>query len=563
MSQDDALLSLERHATSKIQAVEDILAIDTMGFRGEAVPSIASISKFTLITCEQGAEEGTMVLVDGGKILKCCPAARSAGTTIEVKNLFFNVAVRRKFQRSPAYDQAEIVKVVTLMSLANPAIRFRLIANGETQIATHAPSSDAFAEQLRERVADTLGRVYADECIDIDYADGDIALRGVIGKPIANRAQRSGQYLFINGRAVVSSLVSKAVAEGYGTALPPKRFPLFVLHLTIPGDTVDVNVHPQKREVRLRYAPNIQEVIIRAVELALQQGSCAAPAVDLPVDFLAADEEPAPFTSASYEAVTPAYTLTDDSDEEIPISLKPMPEAPWSRKTVTVSSEPQAAIAEVHPQASMHAVDLIEAPLPLEKPVPSVVACASGYFLCDANAAQAFDLDQSGACWIVVDQHAVHSRILFERLLKQEEEPLLQALLLPITVSVAGANADHLREHLATFERLGIRMHESGPDSFMVDAIAPHYSEAAVQTLVEDALEDLKAAQTTRRDEHERQGVYAAIASRMAIPQNRRLSPEEARALLQQLVSCDVTGYCPRGNRVAAAVTSEVIGRLF
>ncbi|SCA63702.1 DNA mismatch repair protein MutL [Chlamydiales bacterium SCGC AG-110-P3] len=569
MSQDDALLSLERHATSKIQSVEDILTTDTMGFRGEAVPSIASISKFTIITCEQGAEEGTMVLVDGGNILKYCPAARNPGTTIEVKNLFFNVPVRRKFQRSPSYDQAEIGKIITHLSLANPAIRFRLIANGSTQISTHLPASENFNSQLHERVSDTLGQEYANECVSVDHSSNGVTLRGMIGKPTTTRAHRSGQYLFINGRAVTSPLVAKAIAEGYGTALPPKRFPIFVLHLTIAGDSVDVNVHPQKKEVRLRYGPSIQEVMIRAVECALQQQASSPGTVESQVDFV-------DVASNNNSGVFPTYEMIANIDEqadeeEIPISLTPMPEAPWSQKPLLSSGSDSC----MHQENSVHnptssapepqqtpTMELADPMLPLPQ-APKVIACAPGYFLCAPDAANTFKICNEGTCWIAFDQHAVHSRILFERLLKQKTEPLLQTLLLPIIITVTGADACLLQEHLATFERLGIRMHECGPDSFMVDAIAPHYNEGRVQHLLEEALEDLKSSNVTRQGERDRQQMYVSIASRMSTPRTKRLSTEEAHGLLQQLLNCDVIIHCPRGNRLAAPVTSETLSRLF
>nr|MBA2726763.1 DNA mismatch repair endonuclease MutL [Parachlamydiaceae bacterium] len=281
MNGDDALLCLERHATSKLKAVDDIEALVTMGFRGEAMPSIASISKFTLLTrlSETAIEDqpGTMVIVDGGKIVKCCPVECSKGTTIEVKSIFFNVPVRRKFQKSPSYDAAEICRIVTLLALANPEIKFQLISNQETIISAPAFPKDSFQEALNERVQQILGNDFSRGLCPLTGMTGEYTLQGFLGLPASTKHNRTGQYLFINRRAVSSPLVSYAIREGYGTMLSTGRHPIYVLHLTMPGNLLDVNVHPQKREVRLRQEHVLKDLIIRSVSDSLQRGGAKAP----------------------------------------------------------------------------------------------------------------------------------------------------------------------------------------------------------------------------------------------------------------------------------------------
>ena len=280
MNSDDAVLCLERHATSKIREVEDINDITTMGFRGEAIPSIAAISKFTLLTCpapESGSDpKASMVIVDGGQLVKCCSAERSQGTTIEVKSLFFNVPVRRKFQKSPANDANEILKVMSILSLGNPNIKFKLISHHETLLVAPVSRAESFFDIMRERIALTLGNEFGGAMLPLEVESDDCSIRGFIGKPHYNRHNRTGQYLFINQRPVFSPLISSLIREGYGTTLGTHRHPVFVLHLTLPGSLIDVNVHPQKREVRLRQEEIIRRVVLQGVERALQQMPSAA-----------------------------------------------------------------------------------------------------------------------------------------------------------------------------------------------------------------------------------------------------------------------------------------------
>src|ERR1700733_11151590 len=251
MCRDDAILCLERHATSKIRNLEDVYSIGTMGFRGEAIPSIASISKMTILTCEEEGKEGTLVMVDGGKIINCVSAARSRGTTIEIKSLFFNVPVRKKFQRSPTYDGIEILKVVSIQALAHPEIKFQLIHNQNHELSLMSQTNEDFLSQLGGRVSSVVGSEFKAGLKTASFDKEKYHVQGFLGLPTYTRHNRTGQYLFINRRAVFSPFISYAVREGYGTSLATNRHPVYVLHLTLPGYLIDVNVHPQKREVRL------------------------------------------------------------------------------------------------------------------------------------------------------------------------------------------------------------------------------------------------------------------------------------------------------------------------
>lgn len=262
MSPDDALLSLERHATSKISSAADLFGLSTMGFRGEALASIAAISKLTLITAQEGS--GTRIEVEGGKILCCEPVARTRGTTLEVRSLFYNVPARRKFQKSAAVCSAEITRMLTALSLACPEVGFELIQQERAPLIAKKEGS------LLMRMSEMLGEAFCTGLLPLHLAEGGIEISGFIGVPSAARHHRTGQHLFINKRPVNAPLISYAVRDGYATRIPHDRHPIFVLHLNLPASLVDVNVHPQKREVRLREEGKLREQIKKAVSRALQ-----------------------------------------------------------------------------------------------------------------------------------------------------------------------------------------------------------------------------------------------------------------------------------------------------
>ena len=279
MNSDDVMLCLERHATSKIRNFEDLEHAPTLGFRGEAIPSIASVSKFMLLSChsaagdpQSAAQEATMVIVEGGNVIKCCPAARSQGTTVEVKSLFFNVPVRKKFMKAPHHDTADIIKILSGIALGHPAIKFQLISDQELILNTPGRANlenTSFQKLLERRISTILGAEFLSSTVPIDLCQDGYHLQGFLGRPSTTRPNRTGQHLFINHRQVISPPISQAVREGYGTALAAQRHPLYVLHVNFQNELVDVNVHPQKREVRLRQEHLLREIIAQGVRSVL------------------------------------------------------------------------------------------------------------------------------------------------------------------------------------------------------------------------------------------------------------------------------------------------------
>jgi DNA mismatch repair protein MutL len=264
MERDDALLSLERHATSKIVSADDLFALQTMGFRGEALASISSISKLTLLTAY---ERGTRIEVDGGKILSVEPCARTQGTTVEVRSLFFNVPARKKFQKSAAICANEVSRSVAALSLAHPEVGFELIVQDRAALST----PDAL--QLIDRMGHVLGAEFCKNLLNVKVEEEGFELCGYIGEPGQARRQKTGQHLFINKRSVISPLVAFAVRDAYATRLDSDQHPIFVLHLNLQPHLIDVNVHPQKKEVRFREEEWLKSLVKKGVSSALQGGA--------------------------------------------------------------------------------------------------------------------------------------------------------------------------------------------------------------------------------------------------------------------------------------------------
>lgn len=523
MDTDDALLCLERHATSKIRQVDDIHSIDTMGFRGEAIPSIASISKFTLLTRPiETATTGTMVIVDGGKVIQCCSAACSPGTTIEVKSLFFNVPVRKKFQRSPIYDANEVLKVLSSLALGYPHIQFQLISDQKNVFSTKNCMSEEFSDQLGQRIKDILGIEFLESMSALQGNLEGYAVRGYIGLPTNTRPNRMGQYLFINQRAVTSALINFAVREGYGTALPSGRHPIFVLHVTIPGELVDVNVHPQKREVRLRQEQELKEMLMKAVSEALQGKTIAYEPMpeERKETFLPQPQ----FETKSF----PAYSLPTFTLPEMP---KPI--------LIAKNNEPTELPLETTPQ----------------RIIPRVLTTLKHYILIEAWKTP------EGLC--VVDQKAAHARVIFEKLALQQQEIPAQGLLIPYVFEATAFESALLIENLEELNKLGISIYQSGPQRFLVDALPVCFGNTDVQQLIVAMVEKMRDYHDKEALRREQIKQLAMAASRASISHRTRLSLFEAQALIDQLLRCQQPYHCPMGMPTMITVTYDELEKKF
>lgn len=535
MNRDDALLCLERHATSKLRSVEEIFDLHTMGFRGEAIPSIAAISKFTLLTA-CSAEEGTLLLVEGGKILQCAAAVRSIGTTIEVKSLFFNVPVRKKFQKSPAYDANEILKIMSLLALGNPSLVFKLISNGQTMLSALNAEGSLPEQRLKKRLSDVLGNEFVSGLCPVNEKSGNIHLGGMTGFPNNTRHNRAAQYLFVNQRPIFSPLAAYAVRDGYGTSLSTGRHPVYVLYLEVPGDLVDVNVHPQKREVRFRQEALLRDLITKGISHALQKHPSCYSVPASPI-----------VSSHFFERPFESVQLSNEKDwrfqERVCTKTFPLVE--------TTFNDPLP----------------FDLPLPEKSAPPKVLATIPGYILLEGTTLGEFfsgKFSQKGI--VLIDQKAAYTRVVFEKLQRKSassQPAAIQSLLIPHSIELSKVDADLLRDHIEGFNKRGIQIREIGPCSFTVDSIPQIFGNIDIQALMDYLVEDLRQMNDGKKGEEEVEKRMAHSAVRAAAAYQGRLTILEAQTLINQLVICSAPYHCPAGKSIVAAIEPEELAKQF
>ncbi|MCX7887708.1 MAG: DNA mismatch repair endonuclease MutL, partial [Verrucomicrobiae bacterium] len=489
MSRDDALLALERHATSKISRAEDLQEIRTLGFRGEALPSIAAVSRFTLTTRERGALSGTQIEVSAGRIVAVRDVGAAEGTVVEVRNLFFNLPARRKFLRSPATETAHVEHIVTLCALAHPSVAFRLTVD-EREVFQLAPVGE-----LLPRLRELYGAGFCEQLLPVE-SHGVATVRGFIGRPGVSRADRSQQLVFVNGRPVESRTINHALREAYHTVLMRGQFPVTFLFLELDPSLVDVNVHPTKREVRFRDEMAVRAAVTEAVRSALQPKAVAVK--PLPVSAAGANKPEA--TSGAILAAKPTGQATTPTAGGQEFSL-----------LITELQTDEGAWRVIGVLGRLYVV--VESPEGL----------------------------------VLVDQHAAHERVLFEKIMKQLADGCApsQKLLLPQTLELEARDAAFLRTHLGTLQRLGIGISEFGQRTFLIDAVPPYFPLDNLLQTFRDIVDELRQTGEQIHARRLSEEKIATAVCRHAVKARDPLRGEELRALLEQLHRCDLPYTCP------------------
>jgi DNA mismatch repair protein MutL len=598
MSRDDALLCLERHATSKIQKAEDLAAIVTMGFRGEALPSIASVSRFTLTTRERdgGSPEGTQVVVNGGKIVEVKAAGSAPGTNVEVRQLFFNLPARRKFLRTEETEAAHIQHYLTLAALAYPEVAFTFQKDGRLvwQLPAHPAKRDGAAissrlDALRERLRSLLGEEkllsvnftaalddsFQPEEADIFETAGNsleprpqtpsaIRVWGFIGSPGVSRATRECQHLFVNRRPVENRGLNYALLEGYHTALMKGRYPVCCLFLEIDPAAVDVNIHPAKREVKFHQEFEIRKFVAQAVQetlLAFHSGESAAETKrrgEPPGGRSSATPKPSGSSAASPHPTSMAAPPLPNFPEKLKPSpaIEP-PKSPGEQPPLRMGFAPAkpAAIEPQTPSSAVHPPSSPEAGPPSaisqQLPSPSVTPLLNVPLRLVGVIGKLYAVLESDRGLVLLDQHAAHERILFEQMLNRLEQngsAPSQKLLLPETVELPARDANFLREQLIALTRLGVGLSEFGERTFLLDALPPFVKTADARRFVLDLVDELKAAgrevNLARLGEH----TIAKTVCRHAVKANDPLAGAELENLVEDLRRCAMPYTCPHGR---------------
>jgi DNA mismatch repair protein MutL len=563
MSRDDAVLSVERHATSKLRTKEDLGAITTMGFRGEALPSIASVSRFTLTTRERGALCGTQVVVDGGRLVTVADAGEAPGTHLEVRNLFYNVPARRKFLRAENTEFSHIEQQVRVHALAHPGIAFSLTR--DERLVFHLPGGGG----LSERIAGLAGADVAGQLLEIPVGTlRGVTLSGFIGEMGMHRAGRTLLFTFLNRRPVESSVFLYALRGAYAEALPRGQWPVALLFLEIDPREVDVNVHPSKREVRFRDGIAVQSALMEILGAVLRRGRApqisAPPAI--PAEVPAAQWRPRERQPTLMPATDPGGQRKDEREGK---DGKDGKDGNDGRDQAFVPAPPHKAHASPHSHVSdpsswrpPHASD---APGPSSlspevSPPPRVPYRILGPL------GDQYWLLQGDEGLVILDHRAAWERILFEeaRARAAAGGVASQQLLSPLTVSLSPREYDFLRPHLKTLRLMGVGAEEFGANTIVIDSLPPFYSgDGDAHALISALITDLQHAgdrAPQRRLDHE--AIAAAVARHAGRVQTSD-DPASVAQLTDRLLACDMPYCCPEGRPTLIQISFQELARKF
>lgn len=534
MDRDDALLCLERHATSKIRTGADLMAIHTLGFRGEALPSIASVSRFRLTTREHGALAGTEVIVSGGKMEAVRDCGEPEGTQIEARSLFYNLPARRKFLRTENTEASHVEHVLQLQAIGHPHVGFTLL--NDDRLVHQLPPG----QTLRERLRDLFSTALVGELLDVPEMEiAGVRVTGLLGRAGVSRSTRQQQIIFLNGRPIENPTISHALREGYHTALMKGQHPVTFLSIEMDPAAVDVNVHPAKREVRFRDPSLVREVIVEVTRRVVESDRAswsrtfAAPARPQPVQdntlpLIPPTEQFAlrrDWSHFSAPAEAPAAEPVRDASETLPLSQ---------------TNAAQPLPAEAAP--SLPFVPSATAPAPQARPAQD--------FKFIGVLGRLYILMENAGGLVLVDQHAAHERILFEEMRRRMEGQGVptQRLLLPITLQVAPRDAGWLSENLDALARTGIGLEPFGAGTFKIDALPQFLSATEPSQLLRDIIDELR--DTSQQTSKLRLGedMIAKTVCRHAVKANDILREPECLRLVQDLIACELPYCCPHGR---------------
>ncbi|MBP6506809.1 MAG: DNA mismatch repair endonuclease MutL [Opitutaceae bacterium] len=526
MSRDDALLALERHATSKIAVADDLDRLASYGFRGEALPSIASVSRFELQTRETGQDVGSEILVNGGKFVHVRDCGRPVGTRIEVTHLFNSVPARRKFLKTDQTESAHIIQCVRLYALACPQTAFTLIEDG--RVIFRSPECTTLAE----RVGEIFGRQTAEALVPLEMAENGMRLSGLIGRPGVGRATRHEMIVFVNQRPVDSRTLNYALIESYHESLPKGRYPLAFVFFECDPAAVDVNVHPAKREVRFRSEPAVRSFVIRAVLTRLRE--LGAPATRPVVD--AGNREPEPGPASIAGAPPP------------PVPLRPLP-APTARLPFT-------------PLASRPLAPPPVGPAPIENPKAKPEAAAWRYL---GLAHGSFALFETTAGLILLDRRAAHERIWFERLQAQFEARAVpsQRLLLPIPVELDPIATALLLDRLELLQGCGFEIAEFGRNFFRIEAVPAWLEPGDAESFLRDLLGLVREGRIPAKNVDLAREELARLAAAKAVRLPENASEADLRGLVGQLFATQHPLTSPAGRPTYIELNHLELARRF
>jgi DNA mismatch repair protein MutL len=519
IARDEMPLALSRHATSKIASLDDLESVVSLGFRGEALPSIASVARL-ILTSSRG-ERAWQVEADNGVLSEARPAAHPIGTTVEVHDLFYNTPARRKFLRTERTEFSHIDKWLRRLALARPEVAFTVTHNRRTTLKLRAANDDA--SRLR-RVTDICGESFAAQCMSVQRETDSMAISGWIALPTFNRSQADMQFWFVNGRSISDKTLSHAVRHAYRDVLFHGRFPAYVLYLSMDPQGVDANAHPAKHEVRFRDGRSVHGFVSQAVEHVLR------------------DTRP-----GGHDVIpVPANVVSTKIYQQSPMAL-----GSGGQPTTSVAealSGYRALGGAALTETAEHAADDMP-------PLGFAVAQLSGIYI----------LAENSDGLVVVDMHAAHERITYEKLKCSfdDSDVVRQPLLVPATLAVSEAEATLAEQSAALFKRLGLVVDRSGPTGLVIREVPALLSRADAETLVRDVIADLQASGASSRVEESCHEILATMACHHSVRANRSMTVPEMNALLRQMEATDRADQCNHGRPTWTSISLAELDKLF
>jgi DNA mismatch repair protein MutL len=503
MTEEDAVLAFERHATSKISRASDLDRITTMGFRGEALPSIAAVSEVEIITRAAGEELATRLVLRGGTLEEKDKASRAVGTTIKITNLFFNTPARAKFLKTRATEIRHVTRTFATNAISRYAVSMKLVRDKKTILSLPA------ADSIEERIGGILGKSFGENSLPIDFSDEYIQLAGFLSRPEEARASTGQTSIFVNGRPVESRPILGSICAAYGHTLKRGRYPMGVVLLEIDPGEVDFNTHPTKKQVRFKREREVKSFVFRAVQSALTTRRMIPPLISRPG--ASSDEHPA--------TLSQRIPLRDARDV---LAREPRPAAYTPPRTESESG------------------------------VVPIVQIKNSYVLAESDAE-----------FYLVDQHAAHERVLYEEAKTRldGEDPVAQKLLFPESAEVSPEEEELIDEHLEDIRKMGFDVRKFGRRTYVIEAVPAGIKEALRKTILTELVDEVINTRSESPDMHHL--LAAAYACKAAIKAGDKLSAEETRSLIDRLFKSRMPFACPHGRPTMIRLSWEEIERRF
>lgn len=571
MTEANAKLAVLRHATSKIRAAEDLMSLHTLGFRGEALPSIASVSNFQLLTRPADEEFATSIRIDGGEQTECQQTGGQAGTTVIVENLFFNVPARRKFLRTNATEGRYINELLTRLALSRPDVRFKLVSNDKEVLSTPGNGS------LFDAITALYGKKVSDELLKVDFTGTDVKITGYIGKPTLLKGTRQWQTFMVNGRIINNRMMSKAIDHAYQSQVPKSGFPFAVLMVEVDTHTIDVNVHPQKSEIKFSDDSVIYKAMYKALTDALTKPMSAKPQQSLD---LLPDSELAVFKPVGQGIITDDMPLPKQQSVPKPAPVQqPKPSYADIFKTAPAHEpQPEPVQSEVWKQ-----VEYTYTP-PKTEPVYTINEVREEFKKQDEVAAniigftdtnnetesiwpigqvdKTFIIAQSEDTLYLIDQHAAHERILYDKFVNAHNNIPAQTMLMPLYIDVTAHDTEIIEKHREDFSRLGVDIEPAGEALLRVSSLPADIKADGAEDFIRDITKMLSEMKNISPSDL-RQNMLHMMACKAAIKAGEVLNMRQMRQLIIDLCNTEHPFTCPHGRPCMIEISSAELYKMF